>query len=439
MQQKYSGSPDRPITKKGTKEMKIDLKRIAIQLVALMIMIIYFFFLPLKVHAEEGKVTDSYVLHYSPSEFTADYAYTVPYMYTTPFTVKHTITKEDGSSFYTVGTFPEIYNLVNTTKLSEKGKHAYASIAAYGMEASSYICGNVRYRRINLEDAEYFDGKTAGKLRAVALHGFPWKNVIAIQARANSWLRSQELPEIVDLQSGEAILATQAAIWELTNADNYTINAFFGGMADLQAPIWSSYLANVVHTEAVTQQATEHTAQNIESLYTYLYNLDAMEPRYDAVSEASFENPMYSAVKKADGTFTVTVTVTVNITVGQRDQLTISAACGEQRKKGTVTAAGEYRFSFEGLSAVEKVKLEIFGYQCGGDVYLFEAEGERSPYQNMVGYDSSRLPVYGEIVVDSDALLPEAGGAGTKMITVTGIGVIGSACVLLFFNRKGSA
>lgn len=383
--------------------MKFACKRVGALLLALMLILTAVPGLVPAASAEEVEQTNAYVLNYAPDSLTADYQYSQTYMYTTPFTVNHTVVYGDGSS-YTGGNFPEIFNLINTTKLSLGGDGAYASIAAYCTDAATGIRKNTSYRRINLEDSTYYKSGAAGKIRAVILNSFPRVSVETIEANANIWLQGQGLPVINGLQSGEAILATQITIWELANADNYTINKFFDGMADLRND-YGDYLDNVADTTNVDQQETESTPQNIESLYHYLYNLNSVAPKYDAVSEASFENPVYTAVKESDGTYTITAAANINTQVGVDDALTITATCADQVQSQSVTAADRYSFTFQGLTDRVEVTLEINGYQCGGDVYLFDAEGERNVSQTLVGYDDSRLPVHGEITVTPDRVL----------------------------------
>lgn len=385
--------------------MKRNGTKIASLLLALVLLVSPLGNLGVTVSAEETTATNAYVLQFKPDGLAADYAYNKPYLYTTPFTVDHTITKPNGEEYYSGGNFPEVFNLINTTKLGQSGDYPYASIAAYCTDASTGTRENSNYRRINLEDSTYAGG-AAGKIRAVVLKSYPRVDVSSIEAAANQYLRAWGLPEITGLQSGEAILATQIAIWKLANGKHYTINTFFAGMQDLNADWLGDYLSSdVVYTDNTTQTETENTAQNIESLYTYLYNLDPVGPMYDAVSESSFEKPVYSAVKAEDGTYTIKVSVNINTRIGEGDSLTLTAACGEDVISQAVTEAGTHTVTFTGLSDRLAVKLELNGYQNGGDVYLFDAEGERSASQSMVGYDNSLLPVHGELNVTPDRIL----------------------------------
>lgn len=382
--------------------MILHIKPVATLLAALMLVGSPLGKLGVTASAVDTAVTNSYVLRFAPEPQVLDYPYDQPYLYTTPFTVDHIITKATGEEYYAGRSFPEVYNLINTTKLDQDGEEVYASIAAYSADASASIWDNSSFRRINLEDAGYFPIGAAGRIRAVVLHGYPNVDTADLEAAANEYLREMELPEIVDLQSGEAILGTQIAIWKLANGEDYIINSFFGGMQDLRASWLGDYLCDVVYPENENQIETEHTARNIESLYTYLYNLEPVTPLYDAVSEATFENPVCTAVLEKDGSYTITVTVTVNTSVGDGDALSLSAACGEETSVQEVTAAGTYSETFRGVPERLPVKLELNGYQYGGDVYLFDAEGDRGECMSMVGWDDSRLPVHGQLLVPSD-------------------------------------
>ncbi|MGN0977002.1 MAG: SpaA isopeptide-forming pilin-related protein [Faecousia sp.] len=362
--------------------MKYPIKSVGLLLALLLI----FFVLPLTVSAVEN----SYGFQYAPSALLMEYGENVPYSYVTPFGMSHTVSRKDGTVYYSGSCFPRIFNLIN---MNSGGDGICSSVAAYCVEPSVGLREGTGCRRINLEDG--FDGNTAGKLRAVVLHSFPYKSITALQVRANAWLRRQGLPQIEDLQSGEAILATQAALWKLACGDRETIHSLFIGAEEVTA-----YTGKTLDTAALNQRATSHTARNVESLYTYLWNLVPESPKKDTVSEASLEETSYSAVRERNGTYTVHASVNVRTTVGPKDSLTLTASCGGQVQEHRVRAAGEYRFSFRELPEQMNVELELYGQQGGADVYLFEPEGGTA--QALVGYDDSRQSVSCQLTVGTD-------------------------------------
>ncbi len=346
--------------------------------------------------AEEIQRTDSYVLTYDGAVEGYEYG-SLPYMYKSPFQMHHAY--NDGTANWDYYYSNEIFQLVNTTRLAEGGTGAYASIPVYCTDADTSTRDNAVYRRINLEDSTYHQSGAAARLRAVVLSSFPYiQDVSAIAASANAWLEANGQTTIQNLQIGEAMLATQQAIWEITHGDYYTIidpyvrcGAYDGS--------GSVYTLNSAETE------TEFTNDNIVGLYNYFLSLEGMAPLADAVSEASFENVVYTAVKEEDGTYTLSASFHVSTVVGSGDELTLSASCGSQVQSVPLTEAGNYSFSFTGMAQDQEIRLEINGYQTGGDVYLFDAEGDRTSSQSMIGYDNSRLPVHGEAVASPDRII----------------------------------
>lgn len=399
--------------RKGTMKLNWNCRRMIAAVMALMLMVVSLGSETAAAFAEESDptmvqtiaITDPYVLNYSPNALTENYPYQVPYMYVTPFTVNHTITREDGSLYYSGSNFPEVFHLINTAVLAEGGSGTYASIAAYCTDASTGIQENTNYRRINLEDSTYYPSGAAGRIRAVMMNSFPMLDVAQIEKNANAWFAARGEEGITQLQSGEAITATQTVIWELANGEHYTVNSHFDGMQDLRAGWLGDYLQNAVDTGAADQQETEYTARNMERLYTYLYHLEPMQAQYDAVSDAALVNGVYSAAQAEDGKYTVTVSVTVETDIRAGDELTLSAVCGDQLQQQAAAEPGNYTFSFAELPECLEVQLQINGYQNGGDVYLFDADGERGASQSLVGYDGSRLPVHGELVLTPDRSL----------------------------------
>lgn len=359
--------------------MKISFKRAAAMLAALAAAVSGA--LLLRARAAE----DGYVLHIARDA----------YVCASPFVADFTLTGEDGKTFFSGEDFVEVYHLT----ADGAGEQA-VSIAAYSVSPDAEAPEKTGYRRVGLEDSGCFSAETAGKLRAVVQGLYPHKNVAAIQAAANPWLQSHGLPEIRQLQSGEAVLAAQLAVWELTNQGKFSVNDYLSRWEDMTTPGWRNYLRKVTNADVSREPLTEDSASNVAGLYRYLCGLKPAAPGCETVSDATLQNPVYTAVKESDGTYTVTVRVDIQTTVGSLDALTLSAECGGQVREQTVTEAGSCTVSFSGLAGRPEVTLEITGTQHGGDVYLFEGENHR-----LLGFDDSVLPVHGRLLVKPDCIL----------------------------------
>ena len=328
---------------------------------------------------------DGYVLHIAKDA----------YVCASPFVADYTLTGEDGQTVFSGEDFVEVYHLT-----ADGAGEQDVSIAAYSVIPGADVPEKTGYRRVGLEDSGCFSAETAGKLRAVVQWSYPHKDVNAIQAAANPWLLSHGIPEIRHLQRGEAVLAAQLAIWELTNPGEFSVNDNLSRWEDMTTPGWRNYLKKVTNADVSREQLTEDSAANVAGLYRYLCSLKPAAPGCETVSDATLRNPVYTAVKEPDGTYTVTVSVDIQTTVGSLDALTLSADCGGQTETQTVVEAGSCTVSFSGLTDRPEVTLKITGTQHGGDVYLFEGENHR-----LLGFDDSILPVHGKLLVKPDCIL----------------------------------
>lgn len=314
-----------------------------------------------------------------------------PYACAAPFVADCTVTDGAGNGVFSGGIFSQVYRITD--------ENQQISILAYPLGVTGEILEDT-FRRVNLEDAGTFDTLTAGKIRAAVLHGYPCRDTVSIQTAANQWLQGRGLPEIRELQTGEAVLATQLAVWQLCGGENVTVNRYVSGWRDMTTDGWRGYRKNLADGEMTAQKPTEFTSWNVEGLCRYLWALDPAQPGLGTVSEAALENPVYTSAREEDGTYTVTVTVDIQTSVDEDDNLTLTADCGGLRDTQPVTRAGSYSVCFPGLSSRPEVRLTLSGTQHGGDVYLFQGEN-----QSLVGFDDSLLPVRGELVVKPDCVL----------------------------------
>lgn len=322
-----------------------------------------------------GAEEDPYVLS-SPAEPGGK-----PYIFVTPFAVEHTVPGRNGGQGDIRA--PRIYCLSG-----EEGR----PIAAYIADAGAEDTDGARYRRINLEDSTRFSNTVAGKLRSIVENSFPNRSLRELQENANQWLAAMELPEVGELQSGEAILASQIAIWKSTGGNGYSVNKLYGGWVDQE-----DLREKVIYTEELSQMETERTETNIAGLYTYFCNLPPMSPTGILASDGSITRTVYSCVQETGEAYTAQVSVTVKAAAGEEDRLVLTAYCEDQTQERQITEEGEYTFTFSGLGQRSAVRLVLHGKQRGADVYLFETKGEDGP--PLLGYDSSILPVFCERIL----------------------------------------
>ena len=317
-----------------------------------------------------------------------------PYLYGSRYECKHSYNDPQAGSKWTFWNAPEIFNLVY------HGPEGDQSIAAYCTDADTSTIGDtdINYRRINLEDSAYHESGAAARLRAVLLHSFPYLSVGEVEANVNQAMGEGS---IRNLTQGEVISGTQQAIWEITHGEKYNVDQNYVSIRGMGSYDTSKF----VYPESLDGCVeSEFTASNIQNLYQYFLNLEGQAPMADAVSEFSFKNVAYDAVREADGTYTVTVSYTVDASTREGDVLSLRAACGDETQE-LEFIPGEGCAVFQGLAEKKTVTLTVSGYQTGADVYLFDAQGDRAASQSMVGFDSTYLPVFAQVVAEPDRVI----------------------------------
>lgn len=250
------------------------------------------------------------------------------------------------------------------------------------------------YTLENLEDTT----EAAGKLRAIALGGYPRKSLSQLTQAANPWLLGRGKVPLCCLQSGEALLATQLALWQA--AGTIQVEAPYSGWKNFGGRGWTSFQNQVSSKDSLTQQESEYTASNIAGLLDYLKNLPPIESPRPLVSPKSLGAGEYQSIQEEDGTWTVTVSIPLVSPIGEGDAVTLQAVCGEARQEQTVTDEGEYRFSFPDLAAPASVTVTIQGTQKGDGVYWFTDGTTR-----LLGHAQGQISVWGQTVLNPDRIL----------------------------------
>ena len=242
--------------------------------------------------------TDAYALNYNGVYEGSKWQYFSPYWPAYTY---------DGKADYTQSISFTLHHTV-----SEESFPAYCTDLVVGLD------NNSDFRRLNLEDSTYAAG-AAGLLRSVMLQGFPSVTAEELGRAAG----------VEGLTVGEAVAATQAAVWKAAHGERLTFTDFCDTIDvewnrdatayfdECYAEIESGYAsaANEAQIEA-----------HIEKVYNYLISLAPTAPAAAAVSAASFRSwssPVLS--RNADGTYNVTVEAAVDLERGAGDSMTITA------------------------------------------------------------------------------------------------------------------
>jgi len=321
-----------------------------------------------------------------------------------------------------------------------------------------------QYRRMNLEDAGYYNEEAAAKVRAIVRKGYwyDWTDaeLNAAQQMANTWLDAQGMDTIKSLTHAQAMTATQLAIWLNANSARLT-DADYYGMHDYSRYDVTTYdpvkVPSGVPEDSQERGAlNEANARNVELFKQYLLSLEGVPPETVIFTQEHFvaDSAMYA---DTPGLHNVTLRFSLEGTVSAQDQLTLTARLGSMEKryqlgKGATLKSdslGYYSVSFDSVAAdvlKNGVKLTVSGTQIlASDAYFYEPrvlEGEnpRDVSQNLVGYekDGTQTLVFAACTIECDPedvvimhseLFPDTGDHGISPYFV----VLSAALALLAF------
>ncbi|MBE6927145.1 MAG: isopeptide-forming domain-containing fimbrial protein [Ruminococcaceae bacterium] len=358
----------------------------------------------------EYSEVDPYIIHYN----VPDNGYTGPrYQYFSPYVADYVY---DGTSSRIQQYIFSLYNTVTTDV-----------IPAYCTDITVGAYNDRRYRQQNLEDSTYA-ADAAQLLRSIVLHGFyivpiPGETDEAHAARVEAKVKElEEAAGVTGLSVGEAINATQCAIWQAAHGSRLSFPNFVRpSYYNAKQPSLTRYydICNAERDNGHISQSggilnedcrLEINAR-IQAVFNYLIALDPVPPAATMVSNSSF---LYTGAEdpkpNGDGTFDVTVHTTIEVDMGAADYLTLRANLGtdhvvthdltDGRQTVTLTLKnipGEYAF--------DEVTLTIDGAQTIDEVFLYDAYGDREASQTMIGRNTRRMPVRAQVVAVKDRII----------------------------------
>lgn len=342
-----------------------------------------------------AEAADTYVLNYNGAYDGAKWQYFSPYMPAWTY---------DGSADCNNTIAFTLYDTRNGN-----GFPVYCTDVAVGLDNDS------DFRRINLEDSSYA-GFAAGKLRSVYLNGFPCTDLAELSSAAG----------VEALTVGEAVAATQLAIWNIAHADQMTVTDFCRSIDTRWDPNGvTEHYAECFEEIKSGYASAENAArieQRIERVFRYLMNLKPTAPTGAVASCQSFRSWDARVEDNGDGKCNVTAVAVVDVILEEGDALTLTAQVGGYTAAADLQNGEQtYTLTIENVPADiarGAITLAIDGVQSLGDVYLFDADGERGESQSLIGWTENALPVHAQVNANDRILnvFKTAGGVGLQNI-----------------------
>ena len=320
----------------------------------------------------------------------------------------------------------------------EQGNRYYTYCADFQTGAES----GWKYAMENVEDAEYYDDAAAKHIRAIAYEGY-WgtdqgigslqnlKKILREKLNKKEDVGGLTADEIDALTDGQALTATQAAIWKYGNCDP-------NNRVDDDAISVIKYLGGNDNNSFAL--ASESAKSTIQKLYNYLIaqTRDAT-PRTTLLDEKTIQGAKAKvASKNTDGTYNVSLDFVLAVTPDARNEDLVINVYQDNEVIGTkrlseltgTSADGTYTIDGLKLSNNASVELRLEGtHELETGVYLYSSEvrsenGEEKTAQTFVGIASGKQTVDLRVLVnlkitDPVAKIIRSGSEQEQLVTTT--------------------
>nr|MCR5067615.1 Cna B-type domain-containing protein [Erysipelotrichaceae bacterium] len=262
------------------------------------------------------------------------------------------------------------------------------------------------YNGKNLEEAKYYELDEAQHIRYICMNGY-WgsaEGMGSLEAFRQLLVDNQILTaeEAALMSHGEALTATQAAIWKFGNSDKSTtddqgnvINGFSVKEDVVVGAVLESYSFSSVNFDWVPEYIT-NTGNRVKKAYDFLVKgkiaptanttvINKSNSLIDIdieVKERVSEGPAAS-----DDIYLVDLTFEVGADIISSDDLQVTVSQNNATVKTVPLTAGVNEYKVEDLQLTEnsQITLDLTGSRVlGNGVYIFEAK-ENAEAQTLVG------------------------------------------------------
>ena len=267
------------------------------------------------------------------------------------------------------------------------------------------------YKRVNLEDSEYYSDAQAKKLRAIVANSYPYVSV----EEAKAFLKEAGFEYADELDRSELISATQGAIWTVANSDSGDTYDYVTTASTAQKRAWGGYFHEFAseitnfpdNLTKKTKKAYQDIQTRVNALKAFLLELDPLEAENGQIVITELDVSQ-SKISKSENLYAVELNVFLNQGADRDDEVMLRVyvngkATGVSMPVGKAT---EYKLSVN-AQANDTIKVVVDGTQMlerGAYFYIpmpQDVDGDgiatsREVSQNLIGVAMGETPVYAE-------------------------------------------
>lgn len=357
----------------------------------------------------------------------------------------HMVSGDGGKS----NSIPQTLLIVDADKdytWSPDGVYSFAESnyeVLYCCDYETGYVGGIHYKRMNLEDSDYYDEESAAHIRAIVTNSYPY--VSLEQMKEN--LKNEGFEDADKLSRAEVIAAVQVAIWAYANGTteleySQTFDVAKNTQWGTVLHDYSNEMFNWWEVGKRKFYADEEVGDRINRLIDHLKNLSEMYIDKNEIVITDVQVVNSAPVQEKDGFYKIAMEVALNNSGSSTlDEIYLSAYVdGVEVKTQKVELGKEvYNLTVEAENGKE-IRVEVYGNQIlPAGVYFYQPEGGRDISQCLVGVAKGETPVFSgsAIVVDVEETIA-LGDILIQKADENGAPLTGAEFALYAKNSKGS-
>ena len=271
----------------------------------------------------------------------------------------------------------------------------------YCCDAETGYAGGVHYKRMNLEDCDYYTGEEAAHIRAIVTNAYPFVSVE--QMKAN--LKEDGFEGADELTRAEIITAVQSAIWAYANTDmgQYVYSQTFDVPTNTQ---WGTVMHDYTNEMDVWWKTgkrvfskDETVEARINALIEHLKGQDMIYAEKNQIIITNLSVMEAEDMVNTDGTRPMKIRVALNNSgSSMEDEIKLNVFVDGELVNSVPVVFGTDVYELVVNAKVgQTVKAVVSGTQILPEgVYFYEPIGGRDVSQCLVGVAAGKTDVYAE-------------------------------------------
>ena len=339
------------------------------------------------------------------------------------------------SNYMVSGNITQTFILVDTangeTSWTPSGKYVYGESnydVTYCCDVQTALEYGTDYKRVNLEDSNYYGENSAKHIRAILQNAYPYLTISEMKASLKAGGLGSDFVD--SLTRADMIAAVQMAVWTYANAGEN--DGALGYFASIDIPKNTGIYFTPLHDytnecwewlPGKRQRSYDARAEyRVNTLAYYLCNLEGVEAQEDQIVISDVEVTRADLLAGTDGMYRVGMYIYLNNGGSQQDDLKVTVSSYHTNEDGTVTMIAQSNQVVSGRTELEMsvkassgdtIRVVLEGTQTlEKGVYFYEPEGGRDASQCLVGVAEGKTNVRAE---ETFQFVEEMGDMGLRI------------------------